>query len=127
MFQHQWPFTFKVDFMERSFTLSARTNTEMDHWMRVFNLIISMNKIGVSPMAENPYNFEWRYQDAQIVNHRHTDSAVTSSPQKLIQITEHGGSQIDKSIDFGAGSLLSTNRLRASETDPVTTSSLYQA
>lgn len=58
MFQHQWPFTFKVDFMERSFTLSARTNTEMDHWMRVFNLIISMNKIGVSPMAENPYNFE---------------------------------------------------------------------
>lgn len=46
--------------MERSFTLSARTKSEIDQWMRVFNLIIYMNKIGVSPMAENPYDFERR-------------------------------------------------------------------
>ena len=37
-----WPFTFKLEFKDRDFTLSARNKPEMDEWVRTLNLIIMM-------------------------------------------------------------------------------------
>lgn len=43
-----WPYTFKIEFNERSFSLSARTKFELTEWMRIFSLVLDMNKIGCS-------------------------------------------------------------------------------
>lgn len=53
-----WPFQFKLEFTQRCFTLSARTQRELDEWVRVFQLIEKMNKIGFSITDKNPYVFE---------------------------------------------------------------------
>ena len=39
---NKWPFTFKIEFVDRNFTLSARTKREMNEWLCVLNLIIDM-------------------------------------------------------------------------------------
>mgnify|MGYP001626769191 CR=1 FL=1 len=82
-----------------------------------------MNKLGIPLQNENPFAFEKRNK---LVTHGHTDSAVTQGPQRAVQVTEHG-SQFDKSVDYGLVMTPATARLRASETDPVTTSTLLQA
>ena len=46
----KWPFKFKVEFVDRNFTLSARTKREMNEWLCVFNLILDMQKAGVNPI-----------------------------------------------------------------------------
>ena len=53
-----WPFSFEIKFYERSFVLNARSRQEMLEWVRVFNLILRMNKIGHSLGQQNPYDFE---------------------------------------------------------------------
>ena len=53
-----WPYTFKLEFTQRSFTLSARTRKEMNEWVRIFSLVEKMNKIGFSIADKNPYIFE---------------------------------------------------------------------
>ena len=53
-----WPFTFSIYFVERRFDLAARTKVEMDEWMRVFKIIVTLNKIGFSVTEKNPYTFE---------------------------------------------------------------------
>ena len=53
-----WPFVFKIEFSQRSFTLSARTIKEFEEWLRIFQLIEKMNKIGFSVSDKNPYVFE---------------------------------------------------------------------
>ena len=58
-----WPYTFQVDFVERRFNLAARTLREMEEWMRVFNLIVTLNKIGFSVAEKNPYTFEAQQQE----------------------------------------------------------------
>ena len=45
----KWPFMFRVEFVDRNFTLSARSKREMNEWVCVFNLIIEMQKAGVRP------------------------------------------------------------------------------
>ena len=52
-----WPYSFKIEFYERSFTLSARTRADFDEWVRVFKLIDRMNKIGYAGSDGNPYLF----------------------------------------------------------------------
>ena len=47
-----------IEFTERNFTLSARTKQEFGEWVRIFRLIIKMNKIGFSCIDKNPYVFE---------------------------------------------------------------------
>ena len=49
---------FLLDFSARSLTLSARTRLEHDEWVRAFDLIMRMNRVGVSPIDRNPYVFE---------------------------------------------------------------------
>ena len=56
----KWPFTFKVEFVDRNFTLSARTKREMNEWLCVLNLIIDMQKAGESPIDLNPFAYEQR-------------------------------------------------------------------
>ena len=53
-----WPFIFKIEFVQRSFTLSARRRREFDEWIRIFKLIIKMNNLGFSVKEKNPYFFE---------------------------------------------------------------------
>lgn len=53
-----WPYSFKIEFYERSFTLSARTREEFQEWVRVFTLIDRMNKIGYAENDRNPFFFE---------------------------------------------------------------------
>ena len=53
-----WQFTFKLEFTQRCFTLSARTKKELDEWVRIFSLVEKMNKIGFSVADKNPYVFE---------------------------------------------------------------------
>ena len=46
--QHvDWPFMFRVKFVERVFTLAARSMREMREWVRIFHLIIDMNRAGL--------------------------------------------------------------------------------
>ena len=52
-----WPYTFILEFKDRNFTLSARTKVEFEEWIRTFNLIIVMQKNGVSPTEKNPFLF----------------------------------------------------------------------
>lgn len=49
---------FKLQFPERSFTLSARTRREMDEWTRVFRLFLKMKQAGINLTSTNPYSFE---------------------------------------------------------------------
>ena len=44
--KNNWPYTFKIEFKERSFSLTARTKFELTEWMRIFTLVLDMNKIG---------------------------------------------------------------------------------
>ena len=53
-----WPFRFYIDFPKRRFELSARSKHEMVQWVRIFRLIIQLNKIGVSVVDQNPFKFE---------------------------------------------------------------------
>lgn len=58
-----WPYTFSIEFVERRFDLAARTKSEMHEWLRVFNLIVTLNKIGFSVTEKNPYTFEAQQND----------------------------------------------------------------
>ena len=59
----------------------------MEQWLRVLNLIITMNKMGVSVLTENPFDFEKRTG----YRHSHKDSIITQGPNKLqVQVTENG-------------------------------------
>ena len=40
--------------------MTARTKKEMDEWVRVFRIILTMNEKNVSTMDENPYEFDKR-------------------------------------------------------------------
>ena len=53
-----WPYVFRIEFYERSFTLSCRTRDDFDEWVRVFKLIDRMNKIGYEGSDPNPYLFD---------------------------------------------------------------------
>ena len=56
--ESNWPNRFHLEFKERNFTLHARTILELDAWVRVFKLILEMNREGVSLLDENPYVYE---------------------------------------------------------------------
>lgn len=53
-----WKHSFMIYFPERSFTLHARTVFEYSQWVRIFNLVLQMNKVGCSLIDQNPYYFE---------------------------------------------------------------------
>ena len=53
-----WPYIFKMEFVQRSFTVSARTQREFNEWVRALSLIVKMNKTGFSAADKNPYVFE---------------------------------------------------------------------
>ena len=57
-FEDLWPYLFRLDFVDRRFTLCARSRREQAEWMRVFNLILAMNKVHITLSEQNPYAYE---------------------------------------------------------------------
>ena len=37
-----WPFSFQLEFRDRNFRLSARTRQEMNEWVRILDIYITM-------------------------------------------------------------------------------------
>ena len=46
--ENNWKFRFEIFFPERSFVLHARSRFEYEEWLRVFQIIDKMNKVGCS-------------------------------------------------------------------------------
>ena len=85
--------------------MSARTRQEFDEWVRIFSLLVKMNKFGFSVIDKNPYVFEEQQQLSQVqtpdarASSRHHPNISLSDTQG---IAEHLASN---RIDFGMGPL----------------------
>ena len=71
-----WPYMFRIEFADRSFRLGARTSREFEEWIRIFNLIDKMNKMGHSITDKNPYVFEDQQKNFKKTNTEIADLAV---------------------------------------------------
>ena len=67
---------FRIEFTDRSFRLGARTSREFEEWIRIFNLIDKMNKMGHSITDKNPYVFEDQQKNFKKTNAEIADLAV---------------------------------------------------
>ena len=61
-----WPFSFQIEFLQRSLTFSVRTKRELKDWVRVFTLIINMNKHGFNVADKNPFVYEKQQMNTSI-------------------------------------------------------------
>lgn len=61
-----WPFSFQIEFLQRSLTFSVRTKRELRDWVRVFTLIINMNKHGFNVSDKNPFVYEKQQMNTSI-------------------------------------------------------------
>lgn len=89
--QPNWPHTLKLEFHERSFTLTARTKREGNEWHRVLNIYLRMSKAGFKPVDRNPYIFE--DQERALQNQTDCSSALDGHVDSAATIPRELGSQ----------------------------------
>lgn len=53
-----WMFPFTLVTSSRTYELSAAIRSDREHWLRIFKIIIEMNKVGLSTKDVNPLVFE---------------------------------------------------------------------
>ena len=56
------------------YTLSARTRREFDEWVRIFSIIVRMNKYGFQVAEKNPYIFENQQLNQKKLDMSHFES-----------------------------------------------------
>lgn len=53
-----WLFEFRLETTDRSFNLFAPTRLDRDHWVKIFSILVDMNKASVSTKEINPFEFD---------------------------------------------------------------------
>jgi len=69
----KWQFEFQLKTNERSFVLRCANRQDRDHWVRVFNLIVSMNAKRLTSDKLNPFTFEAQEKNKQRIMVRYDD------------------------------------------------------
>ena len=53
-----WMFGLRIETKQRMYELYAPTRKDLNHWIRIFNLIIEMNRLGILKRQYTPLMYE---------------------------------------------------------------------
>lgn len=59
-----WLFEFTIVTTERQYELHAPTRDDRDHWIKIFKIIVKMNKKGLNTRDTNPLKFDKQKEES---------------------------------------------------------------